>query len=86
MKKTAEIRRPMERNKDLQTAYLVNISQGKDAGVLFRSNYSIHQHIGIGYDTSSCLIVGTSILLRYTVPIMCAAALSFGQQVDGWIT
>ena len=26
---------------------------GKDAGVLFRINYSIHQHTGIGCDTSS---------------------------------
>ena len=27
--------------------------QGKDGGVLFRLNYSIHQHTGIACDTSS---------------------------------
>ena len=32
---------------------LVNSCQGMDAGVLFRLNYSIHQHAGIGCDTSS---------------------------------
>ena len=34
-------------------ACLVNSCQGKDAGVLFRQNYSIHQHTGIGCNTSS---------------------------------
>ena len=31
----------------------VNSCQGMDAGVLFILNYSIHQHTGIGCDTSS---------------------------------
>ena len=35
------------------TACTVNSCQGKDAGVLFRLNYSIHQLPGIGCDTSS---------------------------------
>ena len=33
--------------------YLVNSCQGEDAGVLFRLNYSIDQHTGIGCDTCS---------------------------------
>ena len=32
---------------------LVNSCQEKNAGVLFRLNYSIHQQTGIGCDTSS---------------------------------
>ena len=46
-RKRLQILRPKERNKDLYAACLVNSWQGKDAGVLFRLNYSIHQHTGI---------------------------------------
>ena len=38
---------------DLHVPCLVNGCKGEDAGVLFRLNYSIHQHTGIGCDTSS---------------------------------
>ena len=64
-----------ETNKDLHAACLVNSCQGKDAGVLFRLNYSIHQHTSIGCDTS--LLVGTFNLAEVNiVPCMCEATLS----------
>ena len=58
-------------------AYLVNSSQGKDAGVLFRLNYSIHQphwH----WMRYKFLIVRTffNVAEINTVPCMCEAALS----------
>ena len=46
-----------ERNLDLHAPCLVNSCQGKDAVVLFRLNYSNHQHIGIGCE--KFMIVGT---------------------------
>ena len=63
----------------------------KDAGALFRLNYSIHQ-TGIGCDDTSSWIVGTIFNLAKvnTITCMCATALSlsslsFGQRVDGWL-
>ena len=45
---------PRKKNMVLYVACLVNSCQEKDAGVLFRLNYSIHhQHTGIGSDTNS---------------------------------
>ena len=44
-KKWLHIRRPKERNLDIHVACLVNSYQGKDPGVLFRLNYSFHQHV-----------------------------------------
>ena len=50
----ADSYRPKKNNNmDLLAACMANSSQGKDAGVLFRLKYSIHQNIGIGCDTSS---------------------------------
>ena len=43
----------------LHAACLVNICEGKDAGVIFRLNHSIHQHTSIGCDIISWCIVGT---------------------------
>ena len=67
-------RRTMERNLDLLTICLFNSCQGKDAGVIFRLNYSIHQHTGTGCDTSSYMLL--NIAKENSVPCMCAAALS----------
>ena len=50
MKKTADSK---AKGMKPHAACLVNISQGKDVGVLFRLNYSIHQHTGFGCYTSS---------------------------------
>ena len=53
MKKTLQILRPKERDLDLHVTCLVNSCQGKDARVLFKQNFSIHQHTDIEYDTNS---------------------------------
>ena len=51
VRKRLHILRPKERNLGLYATYLVNSCQGKEAGVLFILNYSIHA--GIGCDKSS---------------------------------
>ena len=53
VKKTAAESKPKGKKMVLREACLVNSGQGKDAGVLFRINYSIHQNTGIGCGTSS---------------------------------
>ena len=42
--------RPKEKNLNLYMASLVNSCQGMGTGVLFRINYSIHQHTGTECD------------------------------------
>ena len=53
MKKTAAYSKAKGKKPGSTCAIMVISCQGKDAGVLFRLNYSIHQHTGIGCDTSS---------------------------------
>ena len=53
-KETGADSKANERSKNLHAACLANSCQGKDAeGLLFRLNYTIHQHTGIGCDTST---------------------------------
>ena len=47
MKKTVADLKAKGKKLDIRVARLVNSCQGKDAGILFRLNYSIHQHTGI---------------------------------------
>ena len=56
---------------------VVNSCQGKVAGVLFRLNYSIHQH-ALTLDVILILMVGTIFNLAKvnTVPCMCTVSLS----------
>ena len=62
---------------------MFNSCQGKDVVVLFRLNYTIHHHTGIGCDTS---LDSLSIMLREMLFLeYVQRSLSFGQQVDGWI-
>ena len=42
--KRLQIRRPKERNLDLHATCMVNRCQEKDAGIIFRLNYPIHQY------------------------------------------
>ena len=53
MKKMATDSKAKGKKWDLHMACLVNSCQGKNAGVLFRLNYLIHQHTGIGWDACS---------------------------------
>ena len=59
-------------NLDLLKICLVNSCQEKDAGVVFRLNYSIHQHTGTGCDTSSYMLF--NLAKENSVSCMCAAA------------
>ena len=65
---------------------LGNCCKGKDAGALLRLHYSIHLPLALDVIQVPDRTI-FSILLRYTVPCMCAAALSlsFRRQVDSWI-
>ena len=49
---------------DLQAACFVNSRQGKDAGVLYRLNYLIHQHTGIRCDTSFWIYKRPALLIH----------------------
>ena len=75
--KRLQIRRPMERNLDLHMACSANSSQGKDAGVSFRLNYSIHQHTLV-LDMTQVLEskIFFNLAKVNAVPCMCAATLS----------
>ena len=53
MKKMAADFKTKGKNLDLHVTCLVSSCQGKDAGVLFRLHFSIHQQADIGCDTSS---------------------------------
>ena len=52
-KKTAAGSEAKGKEPGFTCSLLDNSDQGKDAGILFRLNYSIHQHIAIECDTSS---------------------------------
>ena len=70
---------------DLHAAFMVNSCQGKDAGLLFRLKYSIHQHTGIGCDTGLIIRIIFNLPKVNTVPCTCEAALSLSLTASRWL-